>query len=64
VRNKRGTQVPVRVVTQLAAREGVSTYAIEFVEKDDKEQLLGNHVPVERQLTNPLYREIFAAAPG
>jgi hypothetical protein len=36
VRNKRGTQVSARVVAQLAATKGVSTYAIEFVEKDDK----------------------------
>ena len=36
VQNKRGTQVSARVVTQLAAFKGVSTYAIEFVEKDGK----------------------------
>jgi hypothetical protein len=36
VRNKRGTQVSARVVAQLAAVKGVSTYAIEFVEMDDK----------------------------
>lgn len=36
VRNKRGTQVSARVVAQLAALKGVSTYAIEFVEMDDK----------------------------
>jgi predicted aconitase with swiveling domain len=36
VRNQRGTQVSARVVAQLLAVKGVSTYAIEFVEKDDK----------------------------
>jgi hypothetical protein len=36
VRNKRGTEVSARVVAQLAAREGVSNYAIEFVEVDDE----------------------------
>jgi hypothetical protein len=36
VRNQRGTQVSARVVAQLATVNGVSTYAIEFVEMDDK----------------------------
>jgi hypothetical protein len=36
VRNKNGTQVSARVVAQLAARQGVLTYAIEFAEQDDK----------------------------
>ena len=36
VRSKSGTQVSARIVSQLAAREGVPTYAIEFVEPDDK----------------------------
>jgi hypothetical protein len=36
VRNKRGSKVSARVVAQLAAREGVSSYAIEFVEMDDE----------------------------
>jgi hypothetical protein len=36
VRNKRGTEVSARVVAQLAAVKGVSAYAIEFVEMDDK----------------------------
>jgi hypothetical protein len=35
VRNPRGTQVSARVVSQLAASQGVSGYAIEFVEQDD-----------------------------
>src|ERR1700677_100052 len=34
VNNKQGTQLSARVVAQLAALEGVSTYAIEFVERD------------------------------
>jgi hypothetical protein len=36
VRNKHGVQISARVVTQLTASLGVSTYGIEFVEKDDK----------------------------
>ncbi len=36
VNNKQGTKVSARVVAQLAALEGVSTYAIEFVEQDER----------------------------
>ena len=36
VRNQRGIQVSARVVAQLAALQGVPTYAIEFVEQDDE----------------------------
>src|SRR5258707_6367851 len=36
VRNKSGTQVSARVVSQLAALQGVNTYAIEFAEPDDR----------------------------
>lgn len=36
VRNQRGTLVSARVVAQLAALRGVPTYAIEFVDQDDK----------------------------
>jgi hypothetical protein len=36
VKNQRGTQVSARVVAQVAALQGVSTYAIEFVEHDEK----------------------------
>jgi hypothetical protein len=36
VDNKRGAALPARVVAQLAAVEGVSTYAIEFVEQDER----------------------------
>lgn len=36
VNNKQGTQLLARVVAQLPALEGVSTYAIEFVEKDER----------------------------
>jgi hypothetical protein len=36
VRNQRGTLVSARVVAQLAAPHGIPTYAIEFVEPDDK----------------------------
>ena len=36
VNNRHGTELSVRVVAQLAALEGVSTYAIEFVEQDER----------------------------
>ncbi|MGA7906180.1 MAG: PilZ domain-containing protein [Candidatus Sulfotelmatobacter sp.] len=36
VQNQRGTQVAARVVARLATVEGVCTYAIEFVEQDDR----------------------------
>ena len=36
VKNQRGTQLSARIVAQVAAREGVPTYAIEFVEQDDR----------------------------
>jgi len=36
VRNKSGTQVSARVVAQLAALQGIPTYAIEFAEQDDR----------------------------
>jgi hypothetical protein len=34
LRNKNGSQVSARIVGQLKASQGVSTYAIEFVEQD------------------------------
>jgi hypothetical protein len=36
VQNRRGTELPARVVAQLAALQGVPTYAIEFLEQSDK----------------------------
>ena len=36
VNNKQGTKLSARVVAQLATLEGVSTYAIEFVEQDER----------------------------
>jgi len=36
VRNQRGTLISARIVAQLAALRGVPTYAIEFVEQNDK----------------------------
>jgi hypothetical protein len=36
VDNKHGAALSARVVSQLAALEGVSTYAIEFVEQDER----------------------------
>jgi len=38
VDNKRGTQLAARVVAQLAGMQGISTYAIEFVEQDERAQ--------------------------
>jgi hypothetical protein len=35
VRNGRGTQISARVVAELPGSQGLSTYGIEFVEKDD-----------------------------
>ena len=35
VKNQRGEQVSARIVAQLMALQGVSTYAIEFVDQDD-----------------------------
>ena len=35
VKNQRGTQVSARIVAQLLALQGISTYAIEFVDPDD-----------------------------
>jgi hypothetical protein len=35
VKNQRGAQVSARVVAKLAALQGVSTYGIEFVDKDE-----------------------------
>jgi hypothetical protein len=35
LKNKRGTQVHARVIAQLTALAGVSTYGIEFIEEDD-----------------------------
>ena len=36
VRNKRGTQISARVVSQINAEQGVLRYGIEFVEEDTK----------------------------
>ena len=36
IRNQRGTEVSARVVSQLAAPQGGSAYAIEFVESDER----------------------------
>ena len=36
VKNKSGTQISARIVAQLAGLHGVSTYAIEFVEQNEK----------------------------
>ena len=36
VRNKRSTQVSARIVAQLSATQGVSTYGIEFIDQDER----------------------------
>jgi hypothetical protein len=36
INNKQGTKLSARVVAQVAALEGVSTYAIEFVEQGER----------------------------
>jgi hypothetical protein len=36
VKNKSGTELSARIVAQLAGLQGISTYAIEFVEQDEK----------------------------
>lgn len=36
VNNKQGIQLSARVVAQLVALDGVSTYAIEFVDQDER----------------------------
>jgi hypothetical protein len=36
VKNKSGTELSARIVAQLAGLQGVATYAIEFVEQDEK----------------------------
>lgn len=38
VQNQRGTQVSARVVAQVAALQGVTTYAIEFLDQDERAQ--------------------------
>ena len=38
VKNQRGAQVSARIVAQLLAIQGVSTYAIEFVDPDNAAQ--------------------------
>lgn len=36
LRNKRGTQVSARIVSQIRVLEGKRTYGVEFLEQDDK----------------------------
>ncbi len=45
VRNPRGTQVSARVVSQLTASQGVSGYAIEFIEQDAANNFWGIAFP-------------------
>ncbi len=45
VKNQRGAEVSARVVAQVAARQGVPTYAIEFVEHDKGKDFWGISFP-------------------
>jgi hypothetical protein len=36
LRNKRGVQITGRIVSQISAVEGLRTYGVEFVDKDDR----------------------------
>lgn len=36
IKNQRGAEVTARVVTVIAAVQGLSTYGVEFVEQDEK----------------------------
>lgn len=36
VKNRHGAQISARIVAQVAALQGISTYAIEFVDQDDR----------------------------
>ena len=58
VKNNRGIQVSARIVSQLTATQGVSTYGIEFVEQQDKaSNFWGISFPSntdERPVSNPL----------
>ena len=38
LRNQRGAEVAVRIVSQIAAVQGMNTYGVEFVEHDEKAQ--------------------------
>ena len=38
INNQQGTKLSARVVARLGAPDGVSTYAIEFVEQDERAQ--------------------------
>ncbi len=35
LKNQRGTQIPARIVSVIAAVQGLSTYGVEFVDKDE-----------------------------
>jgi hypothetical protein len=45
VKNQRGTMVTARVVAQLAAFQGMPTYAIEFQESDQSRNFWGISFP-------------------
>ncbi|HTS07499.1 MAG TPA: PilZ domain-containing protein [Candidatus Eisenbacteria bacterium] len=36
LKNQRGAEVSARIVSVIAAKQGISTYGVEFVEKDEK----------------------------
>lgn len=65
VRNARGTQVAARVVSQLAGSQGVSVYAIEFVEQNDAaNKLLGNYFSADCQSSRFCRASGHGAAPA
>lgn len=45
MKNKRGVQVSARVVSQLTATQGVSTYGVEFAEEDKASNFWGISFP-------------------
>jgi hypothetical protein len=47
VRNKRGTQISARVVSQINAEQGLLRYGIEFEEDPRAGGLLGNHFSIK-----------------
>jgi len=56
LKNKRGVQVSARVVSQLTATQGVSTYGVEFAEEDKASNFWGISFPSnsdERVVSRP-----------
>ena len=69
MKNKRGVQVSARVVSQLTATQGVSTYGVEFAEEDKASNFWGISFPSnsdERVVSRPAgsARSISFSAPA